>query len=114
MEEMLMRLRLLKDSGTISKDVFENVKKLLHRFSDKNMINNSDTVIMMMVHITMALQRAYVNESVIEMEDSVKEEINSSENIDKALKLWDENKDILGVLSDNEKYFILANFCNHL
>lgn len=108
------RLTVLRDSQTISQEVFNKVSLLIERLKDKDLITDSNTTLMMVTHIAMALQRIQTNEQIEEIDPEIKDEINTHENNRKALSLWEENNDIFIGLAENEKYYILANFCNIL
>lgn len=114
MEQLIFRLSILKDSQTISEEVFNKVNSLMVRLEQKGIVMDSEVVTMMVTHIAMALQRVNGGEAIGAMDEDIKEEINNFENIQQAHNLWDENIDIFEKLSINEKYYILANFCNIL
>ncbi|MGL5956585.1 MAG: PRD domain-containing protein [Brevinema sp.] len=114
MEHLITRLTILRDSQTISPEVFEKVILFTNRLNQKNLLDSSDIITMMITHITMALQRGQSQEQIIEMDEEIKEEIKSHPQIQQANLLWEENQDLFHMLPDNEKYYILANFCNIL
>ncbi|MGL4676121.1 MAG: PRD domain-containing protein [Brevinema sp.] len=114
MEQLITRLTILRDSHTISPEVFEKSLLFTQRLNHKQLLNSSDTLTMMITHITMALQRVLSKESIIEMDKTIKEEIKNHPKIQRATLLWEENQDLFKILPENEKYYILANFCNIL
>lgn len=112
MEQLIERLTILRDSQVIVTEVFEKMLLFLNRLNNENLLDGSDSITMMITHIAMALQRQISLENIIEMDEDTKNEINLHPYKVQAQALWDYNQDIFEELPENEKYYILANFCN--
>ncbi len=112
MEKLKLRLDILKNSEVIDDKIQKKIEKILHFLREKWGISlTEETGGMFVTHMAMALKRVRDCESITGIDESVYEEVLTSENLGKAEEIYDslQREVLIPALPENEEKYVLIH-----
>ncbi|WP_156300114.1 PRD domain-containing protein [Streptobacillus canis] len=111
MENLKMRLDILKQAGVIDENISTKVLKVIEMFKEKyKIILTEENGSMLITHLTMMLKRMRDNESINELESEEVEELKTFSVYNKAVEIYSSIEEVIEEkIEENEYGFMMTH-----